>query len=643
MKSKLLKAYSRLLADLATQTDAPLLEARWNVSEEWALKCAPLLDKAILGAIEFVGSLPTKRLSLEKDVIPNWMCVLDCEIEGLFFSNEELYPKGYQAEMLDFLRPFIWRLTNVEYRYRTNQLDEHCKMLENLIRDVKIAHQSLVYCYKAEYEPSNEQIEETYRIFEQNDASIEVFDQHFQSVGQRDPLYRTARTQISRVIYKANWEEIAPKHGPGAVWPPSNPCSKSDFKTYYRCIDDIYPYSDWMIGMPSVWHSVLQVGLREVDEIVCRVQAVPKDSRGPRIICVHPKEAVWIQQGTRHVLERAISQSHLTHGKINFHDQSVNGQLALKASLSREYVTLDLKDASDRLSAKLVAYLFGDYAYKFIGCSRATKVQIGNRVITLQKYAPMGNALTFPVQSLCFWAIVRAGISLHYGETCDDVFVFGDDIIYPSKYHRGAVNALVRAGLIPNMSKTFVCGSFRESCGVDAIYGTDITPLRLKVADVNSVSDAVSACSLAFRAKLRGYDSMSAYLYRLVEDKYGHLSMTNNPNSQGLIRYEDLSWDKLFLLEKSLRFNRNFHRWEVPTKLITNAPMSVRKHEWFHVQDSLLDLWRRYDVCRHVPLLSGPSESCSPIGWDGYSERRLEYPDPRRTRLNRGWTEVLMK
>jgi hypothetical protein len=33
------------------------------------------------------------------------------------------------------------------------------------------------------------------------------------------------------------------------------------------------------------------------DIIEAKLIAVPKDSRGPRLICVHPAESIWIQQG----------------------------------------------------------------------------------------------------------------------------------------------------------------------------------------------------------------------------------------------------------------------------------------------------------------------------------------------------------
>jgi len=153
---------------------------------------------------------------------------------------------------------------------------------------------------------------------------------------------------------------------------------------------------------------------------------------------VHPAESIWIQQGQRQLLESRIESHPLTKGKIAFTDQTVNGKLALSSSKTREFCTLDLREASDRISCSLVKALFGPHTYEWMSCSRATHVKLlDGRVIELKKWAPMGNALCFPVESLVFFSLVVAGIRSHYGENCNDVYVFGDDIIFPSKYHNG--------------------------------------------------------------------------------------------------------------------------------------------------------------------------------------------------------------
>jgi hypothetical protein len=335
---------------------------------------------------------------------------------------------------------------------------------------------------------------------------------------------------------------------------------------------------------------------------------------------VHPAESIWIQQGQRQVLEAAISDHPLTKGKINFTDQTVNGKMALLSSETREFVTLDLKEASDRLSPLLIQYLLGETVYGWLSCSRANKVKLlDGRVIDLQKWAPMGNALTFPVQSLVFWCLVYASIVSKYGDNCTEIYVFGDDIIYPSKYHRGVLEYLVASGLVPNTAKTFVRGFFRESCGVDAYHGEDVTPLRVKADNVNSIENIVSILSLAKRMRLRKYECCATFLYSLVRDKLGKLPKNNDPECQALVEYVDKDWVSLMVSE-NVRFNRRFHTWGYPALLVTTPQERVSMGDWYHLQDSLIRL-------AHMRL--------------EISDRGTVYPLPYRTRLKYGWTNIL--
>lgn len=310
-------------------------------------------------------------------------------------------------------------------------------------------------------------------------------------------------------------------------------------------------------------------------------------------------------------------------------DQTVNGKLALQASKSREFVTLDLKEASDRVSCALVQSLFGDYAYGWLSCSRADSVQLlSGRIIKLKKWAPMGNALCFPVESLVFFSLVVAGIRSHYGENCNDVYVFGDDIIYPSRYHDGVITTLITYGLIPNGGKTFNKGFFRESCGIDAYKGTDITPLRLRKDNVNSLSAIESQLSLAHRLRQKGFDRVASFLYkscrRQLNEHWGiYLPISNSLDNAGFFEYQNIPFAELLLREPSIRFHGSWHRWGAKRWAATGQQHAVHYGDWYHLQDSLLRLERKFQRSR--------------IGDDAPSDRGTEYAFPRRTRLECGW------
>jgi hypothetical protein len=562
--SLLIKAYYRLLADISMLTGVPI-GAPDDIDLSWVLIDAPVLDKKILLYLECnkMGEIP---------ILPEWLTPL----WNKFILTDD-------PVMLKYIR------------------------------------QVLVFCYKAEFEPTEIQLDDAQASFIECDMDIDTWNLSFAGRHQ-EPLFRTARTLIAGVLYKCDWSNIIPSHGPGAVYPPRDSWDKSKFDTIYRSIQEYYPFDQYFCGLPSQWYDTLVLSddkLKSSDSIVAKLIAVPKDSRGPRLICVHPAEAIWIQQGQRRLLEDAINRSHLIAGRIAFRDQSVNGSIALSSSLSQEYCTLDLKEASDRISCELVKYLFQD-SYRYIASTRATHVNIDGYVLELRKFAPMGNCLTFPLQSLIFWSLVRAGISCRYGEICDHIYVFGDDIIFPRKYYDGVIRALVTSGLVPNVSKTFKSGFFRESCGVDAYRGINVTPHRIRVCDTSSVSNLISLCSLAKRMRVDGYNEVSAYLYSRVRAELGHLPLGNNVNSQGIYEYVDWDLGKLMKYEK-IRFNRDLHIYESPISLVKVPVYRRFIHDWYHVQDSLLNLFFKNGF---------------------FSDRGTEYSVSRRVRLIRGWTTV---
>jgi hypothetical protein len=564
----LLSAYHRLLVDISRSSGIHL-DPPCDLSLSWVLKEGPILDKKLLAYIE--------NGELEQPTFPQWLEPL----WKAFITSDD-------ARILRLLR------------------------------------ESLVFCYKAEFEPTVDQLEAAVKQFQDTDDIVGVWATHFMS--NPIPLrIEGARRLISRIICKANWRDITPSHGPGAVFPSRVPMRKSYHDTMYSSIQRLYPWDQHFCGIPSFWISEMveesRVKIKELDHITCRIQAVPKDSRGPRLICVHPGEAIWIQQGQRHVLERCISNSPLTASNIKFDDQTVNGNIALTASASREYFTLDLSEASDRLSSSLIQFLFGS-AYDWLASARADLCQLpSGEVKPLNKFAPMGNCLTFPIQSLVFWSVIRAGIRCDHGDNCDNIYVFGDDIIAPTKYYKSVISSLVMCGLVPNMSKTFHKGFFRESCGVDAYRGINVTPYRLRKRDVNSMADAVSVCDLAKRLRLSGYEFTPAYLYSLVSRWLGKFKLAllpcSNPNAQGIFEYVKESTP--MFRYGNWRLNFNLQRIECRILLVTSRTIAPCVGDWCLLQDSLLSLARKGETI---------------------SEGGIAYPVPYRERLTHGWVEV---
>lgn len=286
-----------------------------------------------------------------------------------------------------------------------------------------------------------------------------------------------------------------------------------------------------------------------------RVILVPKDARGPRLISAEPFENQFIQQGIASWLVERLESHPLTAGHVNFRDQTINQNLAKEASSTKLWSTLDLKDASDRVSMQLVRHIFKEEnLIADIESARSTHTELPKTVhytwdsrpqrVELSKHAPMGSALCFPVMALSIWSLCVSGlIGLGVEKPWEKVYVFGDDIIVPTAYATFCIDVLEKYHLRVNREKSFINSDFAESCGGDYFRGHDVTPIRLhectiskrptrrKVPNLakNRPPSLVPLVAKAHLFSRRALDKTAEYLYRYVEAwlgplPYGHSS-----------------------------------------------------------------------------------------------------------------------
>jgi len=297
-----------------------------------------------------------------------------------------------------------------------------------------------------------------------------------------------ANELIKELLAGFNPEDITPRHGPGAVATGERPDQKMQFKRIYEPVEEFYPAQEFYFlnarHLFDEWDKYWS--LDHVDEPVAKVALVPKDSRGPRLISAEPLELQFIQQGLGKKLVAWIERHPLTRRKVNFTNQTINRKLALRGSIDGMWSTLDMSDASDRVSLALVARLFeGTGLYPFLRALRsASTVLPDGRVVRMRKYAPMGSALCFPVEALCFWALavacVHVGGGVALGRAKRSVYVYGDDIITRGGYEESLLQFFHYFGLRFNRKKCCYSGLFRESCGCDAYRGHIVTPIKVK-------------------------------------------------------------------------------------------------------------------------------------------------------------------
>jgi len=303
-----------------------------------------------------------------------------------------------------------------------------------------------------------------------------------------------AKRALRRVLLTFDVRDITPRHGPGVVATGQKHSGKFRWVNVSKRITDLYPFDEYFCSslghVCDIYRDFNRVGTKDLS---AKVILVPKDSRGPRLISCEPVDFQWIQQGISKALVRHVESHYLTKGFVNFTDQNVNRNLALKGSITGDYVTLDLKEASDRVHTDLVRLLFPDSVFPFLEASRSlsTVLPTGEEV-ELRKYAPMGSALCFPILALTIWSLLTGAAPNAYIRK--NIFVYGDDVIVPKEFSSCAMATLELFGLKINRSKSCCSGFFRESCGMDAFKGVDVTPVRFRtVWDKSPRPDAYSS------------------------------------------------------------------------------------------------------------------------------------------------------
>lgn len=276
---------------------------------------------------------------------------------------------------------------------------------------------------------------------------------------------------------------------------------------------------------------------------------VPKDSRGPRTIVREPFHNIRLQMCFHDFTREALEKD--TNCRINFLDQDKNQELARVGSIAATYSTLDLKDASDRVSYPLVKYLFGSFPMVswFLDKARTKSVKLpSGGTKQLNKLAGMGSGFTFPMMAALIYSTICHSVQANTGtDIRKHVYVYGDDIIVPTRYVDLAKQALASVYLNCNEDKSFSnvrpaknrknisTAVFRESCGGDFFGGNNVTPIRLKFATAGPVAhpgfisfakkdEAILQLERHCRELVAdGHVNLAEYYYLAIEDKLGKL------------------------------------------------------------------------------------------------------------------------
>lgn len=229
-----------------------------------------------------------------------------------------------------------------------------------------------------------------------------------------------------------------------------------------------------------------------------RVSFVPKSTEISRTICTEPVLNMIFQKGIAYCIEKQLRR---VVGIDLAKQPDKNRRLCRLGSETGKFGTIDLSSASDSLSLTVVREFFPADVVRWLERARCTKSKLPDgTVIDLHMVSSMGNAFTFPLQTLFFSAIVYGSyraldipIQFPYGGRNGNFAVFGDDIIVKTKAYNFVCKMLKLAGFTVNIDKSFGDGDFRESCGLDYFSGYNIRGVYVQqLLDAGDVYSAIN-------------------------------------------------------------------------------------------------------------------------------------------------------
>jgi len=336
---------------------------------------------------------------------------------------------------------------------------------------------------------------------------------------------------FSLMDHKIYEGDIRPKHGPGVTADGLKGNKKYLQTTWPSRLDEWFPIGDFLLPNHRYYDELDHIDILEPgSEIPSRVILVPKTLKTPRIIAAEPTAMQYAQQAILEPLVEILESEYLPSpykGKrnliskmIGFRDQTVNQRSAREGSLTGNLASIDLSEASDRVSNQHVRALLSNFPHLrgAVDACRSRKADVlGRGVIRLAKFAPMGSALCFPMEAMVFLTMIFVAIAEEHNEPLsrslikrysDSVRVYGDDIIVPVDVVRRVVDTFESFGIRVNVAKSFWNGKFRESCGKEYYDGNDVSIVRCRrefPTHRKHAAEIISIVSLRNQLYLAGY------------------------------------------------------------------------------------------------------------------------------------------
>jgi len=296
---------------------------------------------------------------------------------------------------------------------------------------------------------------------------------------------------------------LTPKHGSGKTADRLSGNRKFSQTEWTDRLERVFPYGENAIPNWRFNYLLSDVNFLEPgQERPVKVTLVPKTLKTPRVIAIEPTCMQFMQQAVSERIMQDLESPLSTIQIIGFTHQEPNQQMACEGSSSGRLATIDLSEASDRVSNQHVRALLKHFPHlsEAVDATRSRKADVpGFGVLRLAKFASMGSALCFPVEAMVFATVVLMGIqnALRHRLSKRDILslegrvrVYGDDIVIPTEFMQSVIDSLESFGLVVNLDKSFGTGKFRESCGKEYYHGTDVSIVRVRAVFPSSLKHA---------------------------------------------------------------------------------------------------------------------------------------------------------
>lgn len=583
-----------------------------NLIEDAARMCSTKVQKRDLACIK-------RRLSHEGPsfltiTLPNFSDDFFNAVEGKGLSDDHFVGWRKWRCLPSFLRGF----TSLVFCETTGRMHD-----EPNIKAVHAVRQICTFFKKVNLQCTAKRVEKALGEYIKTDRDLELTHT---TVDQEtlDLFVGVSRILISSIFPDAvDVEKLLPHHGPGSTEEGVKGNKKYIPSSYpwYTKLEPYFSPGCTMYSSDECWHfddaciSCVNPGFERPVKVI----TVPKTLKTPRVIALEPVIIQMTQQSIKDYIVKAIETSPLTKGHVNFHDQSINQRLALQASSDMRLATLDLSAASDRVHNEFVKMMFAvnPSLSDLLQVTRSGYANVNGSTIKLNKFSSMGSALCFPVESLFFTVCLLTSEIQHRGLSpslktlkcvMKDIYVYGDDLIIPVDQVERAICTLRKFGNVVGLKKSFYRSSFRESCGMDAFRGVDVTPIYLRKLLPRSRKNAGAIISNVATANLlfnKGFVQTASYLKQQIEAAIGTKFPIVGDNCAGLgWLFDDTG------LENTVYWNSKLQRNEVRTLVPTVTLEKDHISGYNALNKSLIRLERRErtsdneDACKYMGQFS---------------------------------------